>query len=208
MLGSVRDPLDAQKLARALRKLPGVNTAEVLSGPRGIEEVKVLVAEDRDEDEAVGDVLATAAITLDIDLPPESVIVIGEEPRDGPSGPPRVRSRDRLSSVAVWNNEGDVLANISLDGQDRTLEGEHRSLNQDGSRVRPIAEATLDAVAPLLRSRLHVSEASIVTVGKERVAVVLMTDEKQLLVGAAAVRVDENDAVARATLDAVNRWFT
>lgn len=205
MLGSVKDPLDAQRLVRALKKLPGVNTAEVTSGPRGIEAVKVLVDRDRDRSETVADVLATATITLDVHLLPESVNVIEQPARESASSGP-VNGRDRLSGLAVWRNDEDILAMVSLDGEERNLEGAHRALSGQ-SQLRSVAEATLDAIAPLLRSHLYVREAAIVAVGPERVALVMVADEHDVLVGAAAVRVDETDSIARATLDAVNRWI-
>jgi hypothetical protein len=76
--------------------------------------------------------------------------------------------------------------------------------------LRLVATATIDAVADLLNaSAVEVQTAELLTVGGVQVAVVVLrlatARGEQLLTGSAVVRKDANDAMARATLDGLNR---
>ncbi|MGH2756357.1 MAG: hypothetical protein ACRDI3_01050 [Actinomycetota bacterium] len=196
----------AQSLARALERLPGIQTVEVRSGPAGIESVNVLVSEKQNPDETISDVFATAAISLDSELDPSMVkIKTAPEVRKLPR---RIGPRGRLASLALSRNEDDFVASVALDRSNEVLVGECRSALGLGSEHRSVATATLEAVAPLLRYRLELEDVDIVEVGGSKVAVVLLTKGDDSLVGSAVVKVDEDDAIARSTLDALNRLIS
>ena len=61
----------------------------------------------------------------------------------------------------------------------------------------------------MIKSAVEVHSADLITVGLVQMAVVVLrlatARGEQLLTGSAIVRKDANDAVARATLDALNR---
>jgi hypothetical protein len=196
----------ATKLARALERLPGIQTVEVRSGPTGIESVSVLLSVQQNPDEAISDVFATAAISLDTELDPSIVKVLTAP--EMPTTPRRGGPRGRLASLALSRSDEDFVANVSLDRADVSLVGECRSALGLESEHRSVAVATLDAVTPLLRSRVVVEDVDIIQVGGSRVAVVLLAKGDDTLVGSALVRVDEDDAVARSTLDALNRLIS
>jgi hypothetical protein len=205
-MARVKAALQAQNLARALERLPGIQTVEVRSGPAGIESVKVLVAEGKNLDETISDVFATAAISLDGELDPAMVKIVTAP--EIPRIPRRVGPRGRLSSLALSHGEDDFVASVSLDRANEVLVGECRSALGLGSQHRSVATATLEAVTPLLRHRLELEDVDIVEVGGSKVAVVLLTKGDDSLVGSAVVKVDEDDAIARSTLDALNRLIS
>jgi hypothetical protein len=77
-------------------------------------------------------------------------------------------------------------------------------------RARLVAVATLDAVAELLGQPCEVESSDISRVGPREVALTVLTmmlprTGEQVLTGAAVVRGDEADAVARSVLAALNR---
>jgi hypothetical protein len=193
----------AQSLARALERLPGIQTVEVLSGPSGIEEVNVLVSPQQSTGETISDVFATAAISLDSELDPSRVKV--HTAPDMPAVRRRAGARSRLASLALTHGEKDFVANVSLTRAEETLVGEHHSGRGSSPEHRSVAEATLEAASPLLRSHLEVTDVDVITVGATQIAVVLLAKGDDTLVGSALVRVDEHDAIARSTLDALNR---
>jgi hypothetical protein len=196
----------AQNLARALERLPGIQTVEVLSGPSGIEEVNVLVSPQQNTGETISDVFATAAISLDSELDPSRVKVLTAP--EMPVARRQTGPRSRLASLALSHGEQDFVASVSLTRAEETLTGEHRSMQGSSLERRSVAEATLEAASPLLRSHLDVTDVDVITVGATRVAVVLLARGEDTLVGSALVRVDEHDAIARSTLDALNRLIS
>jgi hypothetical protein len=100
----------------------------------------------------------------------------------------------------------DVRIAIQVEGNERA--GISRGPSTSGLRL--VAAAAVDAVGDLLKaSAVEVQSAELMTVGAVQLAVVLLrmstSRGEQLLTGSAIVRKDANDAVARATLDALNR---
>jgi hypothetical protein len=77
--------------------------------------------------------------------------------------------------------------------------------------MRLVVTATLNCVLGILESerQLVVEDVEITLMAKTRIATVAIAladgYDEQLLVGAAVIRKSENEAIVRATLDAVNR---
>lgn len=68
-----------------------------------------------------------------------------------------------------------------------------------------MARAVLQSVRRLIPYALQLENVDIFNFGAERLAVVSISSKSDTLVGSAFVRADELDAIARASLDAVNR---
>jgi hypothetical protein len=208
------------ELEDALRQIPGVRAASVVTGPDAVPtEVHVLASPGKPAKQVVRDVqsLAMARYDIDIDHRIVSVVQIGEEPAEEPStaveaGAPADETAPRPAIAAIMVRSGNSVteASVTLSAGESIFEGRAEGPAGHSHRARLVAVATLDAVADLLGQPCEVEWATIVSTGTREVALSVLTmvvprSGEQVLTGAAVVRGDEADAVARSVLDALNR---
>jgi hypothetical protein len=213
---------DPSDIEAALLRIQGIQAARVVTGPGGrVTEVHVLAGRERGAKQLVRDVQSVILTNfgLDIDYRTVSVVQLDEptpaaETADRPAGAPArpagslpasrpalVRLQTETASFAT-----EVRVGVQLGAGERA--GQARGPSTAGLRL--VAEATADAVSALLEgAAVEVQQAEVLAVGPTQVAVVLLrlatSRGEQTLSGSAPVRKDANDAVARATLDALNR---
>jgi hypothetical protein len=209
------------QLEEALRQIPGVRAASVVTGPDAVPtEVHVLASPGKAAKQVVRDVqsLAMARYDIDIDHRIVSVVQIGEdEPSlevvrpeaedDEPS------TRPAIAAIMVRSSGGLIEATVSLSVGETVFEGQAEGAAGHSHRARLVAMATLDAVHELLGQPCEVESSVVLTVGGRDVAVSVLTlmvprAGEQVLTGSAAVRGDEAEAVARSVLAALNRQLS
>lgn len=202
---SVAGPLEA-----AITRIPGVRAARVVAdGPR-VAEVHVVADTERSPKQLVRDVQSVAKATLDLDIDYRTVSVVQlEEPDEGAAVGSRGGLR-RLPLLRVAASRTGQLATIDVALQEEGVEVIGQARGSVGEIPLVVARATLAAFA----KRLEGSVAEIAGVDRADVAgrgialvlvrIVSSTGER-LASGSAVIGADPNDAIARATLDAVNR---
>jgi hypothetical protein len=188
------------ELQQSLEDLRGVRGARVeVEGPR-VTAVRVLVVPERDTDETIEDVRTLTVRILHVDIDPNAVEVLrAAEPIDAPG------ARRRLSSISIERSDGRFRARVGLELGGDVLVGESDSPTERSFEQRSVAHATLLGLRKLLTEEIDLSSVRVLAAGDSRLAVVTLGREEETLVGSALVRLDEYDAIARATLDAVNR---
>jgi hypothetical protein len=208
------------ELEDALRHLPGVKAASVVTGPDAVPtEVHVLATPGKAPKQVVRDVqsLALARYDIDIDHRIVSVVQIGddevrmvvdEEVAEETAADPVVRPS--IAAVMVRSGHGETQATVTLTIGDQVFEGNSQGPAGQSHRARLVALATVEAVAELLGQPCEVESATIVATGAREVALAVLTlmvprTGEQVLTGAAVVRGDEADAVVRSVLAALNR---
>ncbi len=210
------------ELEDSLRAIPGIRAASVVtSADAQPTEVHVLAQPGKPAKQVVRDVqsVAMAQFDLDIDHRIVSVVQIGDEstPDDvGPSTDPAEEPmepgapRPALTSITVKNADGESEVSVSLAIGGSVFSGHATGPGSPVHRARIVASATLVALTELLGIPTAVESAQLLEIGMREVAVTVLTLNiprlgEQILVGSALVRGDEEDAVARAVLAAVNR---
>ena len=215
------------ELEDSLRQIQGVKAASVVTGPDAVPtEVHVLAAPGKPAKQIVRDVqsMALARYDIDIDHRIVSVVQIGDEevrataesaatgtteekaePEDEDLSP-----RPVISAITVRSSKGQTEATVTLSAAGSDFEGRSRGPAAQSHRARLVAAATLDAASELLGQACDVESAWIVATGPRAVAVSVLTltvprTGEQVLTGAAVVRGDDADAVARSVLAALNR---
>jgi CheY-like chemotaxis protein len=124
------------------------------------------------------------------------------------NGAPPRRPRPRLREVNTRNGGDQVSAQVILEAGDRKLVGQSsRGAGNGSAAYPPVAEAILDAVGGLLKEPVDVRDFDVIQVGDMSLAVVLFQRAEDTLVGSARVRDEVPDAVARASLDGLNRFL-
>lgn len=205
------------ELEEALRQIPGVRAASVVTGPDAAPtEVHVLAAPGKTAKQIVRDVqsLAMARFDIDIDHRIVSVVQLGEdEPVRGVAEIEPAPPRPAITGITVRTAGEQTRVTVQVAGADSAFEGHGEGPVGPVHRARVVASATVAALGELLGRSCQVESAMVVRAGQRDVALSVLTMSvprvgEQVLTGTAVVRSDEADAVARSVLDALNRQLT
>jgi hypothetical protein len=222
--GSTLRPVDLVAVERELCRIPEVRAARIVAGDDGRPvEVHILASTAKGAKQLVRDVqsVAIAASGVDIDHRIVSVVQLDDaEPGELRADPPpngngattTASKRIVVDSVIVKKQELRCNATVTLQRGDEQAVGSADGSVASSARWRIVAEASLNAL------RLFETGATNVTIemaGVQRVGdralgivtlILLLPPNEELLAGVAPVRGgSEEEAVARAVLDATNR---
>ena len=211
-------------LEDAIRRISGIQAARVVTGPGGrVAEVHVLAGRERGAKQLVRDVQSVILTNfgIDIDYRTVSVVQLDAEPSSAfaptatpvprqESAPLEIPGVPRAAIVRLVTETASFTTEVRVGVAINALERAGMARGPSTAGLRLVANATVDAVAEMLHaSAVEVTSAELVTIGAVQVAVVVVrlatSRGEQTLTGSAVVRKDANDAVARATLDALNR---
>jgi hypothetical protein len=195
----------------ALARIPSVTAARVVTGPGGrIAEVHVLAGRDRAPKQLVRDVQSVmlASFGLELDYRTVSVVQLDDPLVEGDfAHQPRVALVRLVSEIR--GHSAEINVQVSAGGQEHvgTVTG------PASSGMRLVARAVVQAVARLIGdSALDVDFADVLPAGEYQVAVAVLrlatSKGDQVVSGSAVVRKDGNDAMARASLSALNRLLS
>lgn len=209
--GGVRTAAAAPDLEAALARIPDVRAARVVLDADGaVEEAHVLAGTGRDAKHISRDVQSAlaAGFGLKIDYRTVSVARLDDDAAPPAAGGRRDAARPALLGVGT-NSRGQasqVTVDLAVGGS--PLSGCARG--PAGSALALAARAVVDALEPhLAEAAPEVLSASIVTQAGESVALIVLRittpREPQTVSGSALARKEPLDAVARATLSALNR---
>ncbi|MFA5891391.1 MAG: hypothetical protein WDA27_10675 [Actinomycetota bacterium] len=203
-----------RELEAALLRIPSITGARVVATPAGrIAEVHILSRRDRGPKQLVRDVqsVAVASFGIEIDYRTVSVVQLEDVAVESESEPaaPQVRgTRVELLGVAAETSGHATEITVRLRLGDHEEIGRARGPGSSGIRL--VARAVVDAVGEFMGdSALDVDFADVVPAGLHSVAVSVLRlatpRGDQIVSGSAVVRKDAADAIARASLAALNR---
>lgn len=190
------------ELEVALAALRGVRAARVNTGPAGLESVRVLVVPERDAAHLVTEIQGMVWAHLGESIDQHAIEVMKATAARAANGRPR---RRKLSSLSTKRSGTRFTAQVILELDGDLLIGENDSPAGRKFEPRGVALAVLDAVRQLVDESVELGSADFVEMGDCRIAAVAVERPDAVLLGSATVTFDEHDAIARATLDAVNR---
>lgn len=210
------------ELEESLRQIPGIRAASVVTGPDSRPtEVHVLAQPGKPAKQVVRDVqsVAMAQFDLDIDHRIVSVVQIGDADAplaDSVALPPTVSSdepdptRPALTAITVRTADGETEVTVTLGIGGGAYTGTATGPGLPIHRPRIVAQAAVAALSELLGIAAQVESAQLLEIGLREVAVTVLSLSiprlgEQVLCGSALVRGDEEDAIARSVLAAVNR---
>jgi len=203
------------ELEAALRRLPSVRAASVVTGPDAVPtEVHVLAAPGKPAKQVVRDVqsLALAQHGIEIDHRIVSVVQLTDDDvaeAQAAAGGPAV-ARPVITSISLRTTTTDTEAGVTVSHDGHVFEGKAAGPAGFGHRPRIVAAAALRALDDLLGTPAEVESVVVAPVGGRNVAVCVITVAEPrvgelVLSGSAPVRDDDVAAVVRSVLDAVNR---
>lgn len=199
---------------RELSRLPDVTGVRIVGDGQVPTEIHVLARPGKPAKQIVRDVQSVALARFGLELDRRIVSVVQLE---GPpvEDVPELAAAPRRPAIAGINAEASglrTLVRVTLAIEDVETVGFAEGSIASTARHRLVATATLDALRQLMpvAECLDVDSAQIVRIGINDVAVVtvvaVVPPDEQLISGSAVVRMhQEQEAVARAVLDATNR---
>lgn len=195
---------------RDLSKLPGVTHVRVVQDRGRIAEIHVVSNGLKDVRQLKRDIETVAKAAHDLDLD-HRVISISAMP-DIDVRP--VGNRFELISVGVTTASGIAACNVVVRRGEPTGEGSATGGATATGMPKLVARAAIEAVSATLGYAIpaEIGNALFVPVDELRVATVVVVfledgGHEKVVGGTHPVRGDQNEALARAVLDAVNRYF-
>jgi hypothetical protein len=189
----------AWELEHTLADEAGIAAARVDADLSGITSVRVLVDSSHDPETARTQVMQVARARLGWDVDPSRIDVVR------PPMAATLGDRKRLSSVITERLGDKFMTRVTIERGDDTLVGEsHVGASRRQERYSAV-QATLDALREVFADDVAIAELEVIEIGTDRVAVVALNTRHGPLLGSALVRLDDHDALSRATLDALNR---
>jgi hypothetical protein len=195
----------ALQLEKLILTLPGVRGAKVEADEAGIRSVRVLVMPERQTDSTVREVRSLAAGDFGVELDHSTIHILragGEtvESRERPA-------RRRLASLMTERSPSAFKTRVTLEMPGDVLVGESESHPGELFENRSIANAIIIGLRDLLAFPVEVEAVNLIRQAEGTLALVFLHRGHDRLVGSALVQKDEHDAIARATLDALNRFL-
>lgn len=205
----VIDHTQIQEYESFINKIPGVLSSKIIVNDQGnIVELHILAGAGRNPKQISRDVQSAliARYGIPLDHKVISIAQIQDE-----SSICRSNSRLALKNIQLSMEDSQIEAKVVLMKDDKLFEGASRGLNFTQGRLRTLAEATINAIQQFLGSEYAFSVTGIqqtIISGKPVcvVAVSHVTEQgENFLVGSSPVGNDDNKAVVKAVLDALNR---
>jgi hypothetical protein len=218
------------ELEDALRQVPGIRAASVVTGPDAVPtEIHIVASRSKGAKQVVRDVQSLAMAGYDIDIDHRIVSVVQfDDDIDGlqhddnlhtiirlpdttnETIQPDTLPRPVIAAITIRTAGAEADASVVVRTGDATYDGRSIGPSTMSHRHTLIARATLDAISELLGLPAEVEFVTVSTMGTRRMAACVIQVAvpgigELVLTGSALVRSDEADAVARAVLDALNR---
>ena len=206
----------------ALCRVPGISRASVRTTADALPiEVHVVADDEKPAKQVVRDVQSVAMAQFDLDIDhrivsvvqiPDNAVDVGDDStaQEAVATEAVEVPRPALTSISTTKSEGETVVDVTMAIGREVYTGRATGPSGPVHRPRIIATATLAALTDLLGIPATVESAQLLEVGMREVAVTTLTLTiprlgDQALCGSALVRGDEEDAVARSVLAAVNR---
>jgi hypothetical protein len=205
--------VDSDAVEHELRRIPGVNAARVVVDETGEPiEVHILAGAGKPPKQVVRDVQTVAQAVFGVELDRRIVSVVQ---MDGTLVTPDDTNRVTVEGISKSRTGHRTTVEVVLRRGIDTASGSAAGAAASTTTLGLIVRAALAALAKLepAAEQLELENVAMQRVGERNYVVVslvlLQPPYEELLLGAAAVRVaGEEDAAARAVLDATNRRLT
>lgn len=198
------------KLEEAFARIPGVEAARVVQGSGGIvSEVHVLATRDRSAKQLVRDIQSVSVASFGVDIDYRKISIVQLENGSGTErGSAHHAIRPAVVRMASESEGHETKVEVVLAHGARSAPGSARGPATSGMRL--VAAAVVNALGNLGNSiGAEIEFTDVVAGGRHQVALTVVRVAtprgEHVVSGCAVVRKDPADAVARATLAALNR---
>ena len=200
---SATDDAVARRVENSISEIRGIRRTRVDVKDGIVRGVRVLVVPERPNAEVVDEVRNIVQRDTGGRISSDAIEILRSNVST--SGP---LQRRKLSSVATERTQNRFKARVVLELSGDTLVGESDSPSEKTFEFRSVARATLDSLRKLMTGRIDLELVDVLNSGSHQLAVVALRYDHGTLIGTALVKLDHHDAIARATLDALNRYLS
>lgn len=213
---AIVDDLDLRDVEGELVRLPEVNAARIVEDDIGRPvEVHILASPAKHAKQIARDVQSVAMASFGLDLDRRIISVVqleGGTAEGSPNEVPLGASRVIIDAITSDRHGLRTLVRVTLSRNGDDATGQAEGSIASSARHRLVAQATLDALRQLVPAAecADVETAAVLRSGPRDVAVAnvvfVVPPGEEVVAGSALVRdTGDQDAVARAVLDATNR---
>ena len=202
-MSATDDAGTVRRLENSIGELRGVRRARVDVDGGVIQSVRVLVIPERSSAEILDEVRSIVERDAGARIPRDAIEILRSSGYTSDS-----LQRRKLSSIATERSQDRFKARVVLELGGDSLVGESESQSEKTFELRSIARATLDSLRKLMVGPLDLELVDLLHMGSHELALVAVRHDRGTLVGSALVKLDHHDAIARATLDALNRYLS
>jgi hypothetical protein len=205
-LESSKDSL-SQEIKTLICKLPDIRHCSVVCNSKDeeVEEIHVLAGMNRNMKQLVRDIQSAinAKLGINIDYKVISIAQINESDFK--------EIRLQLYGISVKSIERSIEAIVTLTYEDKLYEGKVTRVKSRNNKCKAIAEATLLALENYLKigQTFYVEDAKSIAISSGDLCICvigyILDGKEELLSGCSLINTDENEAVVKAVLSAVNR---
>ncbi|NLJ30825.1 MAG: hypothetical protein GX424_04360 [Clostridiales bacterium] len=188
-------------------KLPGVMSSSIVFSGDNISEIHILSNTSRAPKQIVRDIQSAIMAQYGVSVD-HKLISVAQIPSENEM---RMRARLIFEEINVSKNKERTSATVTLSGGDTSFTGTAFAMNDQLEINKMICHATLNAVENFTDKSVHlsVSDAKQFNLGGETAVAVCIAvrsnGKVERLLGGAFVSTDNETAVVKATLDALNR---
>ncbi len=190
-------------------RIPEVMSCKVKLGDNNqIEDIYVLCTVGKNVKQLVRDIQSavSARFNLELDYKVISVAQIDENHSKD--------SRLKISSIGMVNMENNIKATVALDDEGKIYEGSSIKVKSVTNKYKAVAEATIMAIEAFIDANSMFYLEGIERIRFAGIDVFLCAigytykNNENLLIGSSVIKTDENEAVVKSVLDALNRLIS
>lgn len=195
-----------QEFQEMINKIEGIIHVKIIESEQGIEEIHILANQLRSPKQIVRDIESCLLATFDYRID-RKIISIAQIETDEYEPIKRIK----FDGVSL-NTSGNLMeCNVKLLYEEEEYCIKETGLKTTANRKKIVAKATIGAVEAILRqSSIFDIQDVIITANREVNFVsvlvnMIANDNEETMIGSAIIKNDTNEAIAKATLDAINR---
>ncbi|ABR49821.1 conserved hypothetical protein [Alkaliphilus metalliredigens QYMF] len=202
--------LQVLSMEEVMDSIPDIISSKVVFDKDEIEEIHILASNARGPKQISRDIQSALTAKFHIKIDYKKISIAQIDAKQNPGNDHRII----IDSIQYTNIGSRTEVSVRLLKDDEQVEGTAKGLSSKNNVYRLIARATIDCIHQLLGEQdvLTVEDVEKISLAKREVITVAIChvsgEAEELLTGSAVVRKDENEAIVKATLDAVNRRVT
>ncbi len=189
-----------------VKKIPGVLSCKVMMGADNkIDEMHVLCANVKNTKQIVRDIQSAVNAKFDTDIDYKVISVAQIDADSFKEG------RLKISGITITNMDNTIKAAVVLEYDDNTYEGFNIKVKSLSNKYKAVAEATISAIESFINKKdifyLEGVEKKKIVTDEVILSLIGCTykSNNNLFCGCCLVKGDENEAIAKSVLGAINR---
>lgn len=189
-----------------INKISGVNHVKIVHDEENLQELHILASTARSPKQIVRDIETALLAVFDYRID-RKVISIAQIDSEDYKGLKRIKYEGFIMEI----NDNNIECKVTLNYDEEDFIGSKTAIKTNLNRRKVVAQAAVVAVEEIIGQPL-IFDVQDVIINNSRdisfVAVIInmvVNDSEEAMVGSAIIKNDINEAIAKATLDAVNR---